>query len=319
LPLLAGNLDVNVARALSWASIGVDGPPQPRLKIVVEASDPPAAEQLRAASDVLLTGLEKNLAVRLRVPQFEEIRKLLDWKLNGKTLSIELDDQQGKLSNIARVSFQPAIEQAAGQKEWSETMDDLKQFGLALQNYHSVHKSFPPPAILSKEGKPLLSWRVALLPFFEEREESKLYEQFHLDESWDSSHNKPLICKMPSLYRCPRSKAADSGSTVFLVPRGDTTVFPGPDGIRFRDITDGTSKTIAVVVVDEEHAVPWTKPDDWNFDPKEPAAGLGGHFPEYFHAAFCDGSAHALKNALDKDILRALFTRAGKEVFEIPD
>ena len=197
-------------------------------------------------------------------------------------------------------------------------MNQLKQFGLAMHNYHSAHKSFPPPAILSKEGKPLLSWRVALLPFFQDREGSKLYEQFHLDEPWDSSHNRPLVAKMPGIYRHPRSKAADDGRTVYLVPHGDTTAFPGPEGIHLRHITDGTSATIAVVEVDEEHAVPWSKPEDWNFDPEKPAAGLGGHFPGFFHVEICDGSAHALEDSIDKDVLRALFTRAGGEIVEIP-
>jgi hypothetical protein len=36
-----------------------------------------------------------------------------------------------------------------------------------------------PPAAIRKDGKPLLSWRVALLPYLDQQ---ALYEKFHLDE-----------------------------------------------------------------------------------------------------------------------------------------
>ena len=48
---------------------------------------------------------------------------------------------------------------------------------------------------MTMSGKPLLSWRVHLLPFLEENE---LYEQFKLDEPWDSPHNIKLLDQMPA-------------------------------------------------------------------------------------------------------------------------
>jgi hypothetical protein len=199
-----------------------------------------------------------------------------------------------------------------------EAMDQMKQLGLGMHTYHIEHKSFPPPALVDGNGKPLLSWRVALLPYLEENYK-ELYGEFHLDEPWDSEHNKPLIAKMPAIYRCPRSAKADDGMTVYQVPHGPSTVFAGPDGIPIRKITDGTSNTIGVVEVDENHAVPWTKPEDWTFDPAEPAKGLGGHFPDQiFLCLFCDGSAHAIPTTAKKETLSALFTRNGGEIVEIP-
>jgi hypothetical protein len=91
-------------------------------------------------------------------------------------------------------------------------------------------------------------------------------------------------------------------------------VFAGPDGIAIRKISDGLSNTIGVVEVDEEHAVPWTKPEDWTFDPANPAKGLGGHFPDQiFLCMMCDGSAHAIPTAKKMETLRALLTRDGGE------
>ncbi len=200
-----------------------------------------------------------------------------------------------------------------------DAMNQMKQLGLGMHSYHNEHKSFPPPALLDGNGKALLSWRVVLLPYLEE-DYRELYSEFHLDEPWDSEHNKPLIAKMPAIYRCPRSKKADTGMTVYQVPRGPSTAFAGPDGIGLRKITDGPAPTIGVVEVDESHAVPWTKPEDWTFDlTGDPAKGLGGHFPQVFVCMMCDGSAHAIRTTSKKDTLQALFTRAGREAVILED
>ena len=220
---------------------------------------------------------------------------------------------------VRQQAAEPAVDNNLEEvrKAWSQTMDQMKQLGLGMHTYHIEHKSFPPPALVDGDGKPLLSWRVALLPYLED-DYKELYGEFHLDEPWDSEHNKPLVAKMPAIYRCPRSKKADSGMTVYQVPRGPSTVFAGPDGISIRKIPDGTSNTICVVEVDENDAVPWTKPEEWPFDPANPAKGLGGHFPERFICLVCDGSAHAIPTTTKKETLSALFTRNGGEVVEFP-
>src|SRR5699024_7998557 len=115
-----------------------------------------------------------------------------------------------------------------------------------------------------------------------------LYEQFHLDEPWDSKHNKPLIAKMPALFKAPSSKVAGEGKTVYQTLRGLETVFPGKGGLAIKDITDGTSNTIMIVETDDEHAVAWTKPDDFAVDKDQPVKGLG-QSADSFIAALCDG------------------------------
>ncbi len=65
----------------------------------------------------------------------------------------------------------------------------MKQLSLALHNFYDEHRCLPPQALLSKDGKPLLSWRVLLLPYLEGGE---LYKRFRLDEAWDSPNNLPL-------------------------------------------------------------------------------------------------------------------------------
>lgn len=194
----------------------------------------------------------------------------------------------------------------------SESTNQLKLIGLAMHNYHNDKKSFPPAFIADSNGKPLLSWRVALLPYLEGPPGKDLYEQFDLTQPWDSPKNKPLVAEMPDVFRCPASKSP-VGTTNYLAPRGEQTVFPGNAGIKIRQITDGTSNTIGVVEVNDELAVPWTRPDDWKVDPAAPTRGLGGHFPQVILSLFIDGSVHALPSDIDPDALRALLTRNGGE------
>src|SRR5262249_46508298 len=67
-----------------------------------------------------------------------------------------------------------------------QSINNLKEIALAMHNRHDTYGFLPASAIYSKNGKPLLSWRVELLPFLDQQE---LYRQFHLDEPWDSEHN----------------------------------------------------------------------------------------------------------------------------------
>ena len=100
--------------------------------------------------------------------------------------------------------------------------NNLKQVGLAMHNHPKADGRFPAPAIQGPDGKPLLSWRVAILPYLEENE---LYLSFKLDEPWDSPHNKPLLERMPYLYasvpRPPGQRAGDPHALPALRRRGN--------------------------------------------------------------------------------------------------
>ena len=155
-----------------------------------------------------------------------------------------------------------------------------------MLNDETVHGTYPARANFDKQGKPLLSWRVHMLPYIDQ---DALYKQFHLDEPWDSEHNKKLIPLMPKLYANP-SGTARPGMANYLAVCGKGLMFDGEKGRKMAEITDGTSNTIMVVEADDDHAVTWTKPDDWQFDPQQPMAGLGHAHPGGFNAAFADGS-----------------------------
>jgi uncharacterized protein (TIGR03067 family) len=187
---------------------------------------------------------------------------------------------------------------------------NLKQIGLAMHNYHDARRALPAAAIYSKDGKPLLSWRVALLPYLEQQ---NLYKAFKLDEPWDSEHNKKLLDKMPRVF-APAGVDLKPHTTMYRVFVGPGAAFEGTSGQRLTGFTDGTSNTI--LVVEAAEAVPWTKPDELPFDPKGKLPKLGGHFKGGFNVLLADGSVRGVRADFDPQLLRAAITRNGGEVLD---
>jgi prepilin-type processing-associated H-X9-DG protein len=188
--------------------------------------------------------------------------------------------------------------------------NNLKQISLGILNHESARKRYPPAAIRDKNGKALLSWRVAILPYLDER---NVFKQFRLDEPWDSDHNLKLLDRMPKVYRHPMDDPATKNSSYFMVT-GKGTVGHRNDGATRRSFTDGSSKTI--VIVEAKRDIPWTKPEEIEIDPDatKPLPKLGGFFDGLFTAALADGSVRTISDATAPAMLRALFTTAGGEI-----
>ncbi len=192
--------------------------------------------------------------------------------------------------------------QKAGKRR---SADNLRELMTAMHKYHEVNGHFPPSAIYDKDGKALLSWRVLLLPYLEQDD---LFKQFHLDERWDSDHNKALLAKMPKPYAPPLpGKTKEKHATFYQVFVGKGTIFEGTEGISITDIPDGTVNTIAFVEAAE--AVSWTKPADLPYDEKKPLPRLGGLFPNGFHIVFADGSVHWFRKDFVTTEMRKAITR----------
>jgi uncharacterized protein DUF1559 len=194
----------------------------------------------------------------------------------------------------------------------AQAQNNLHQMAIAMVNYaDTMRGQLPAHAIYSKDGKPLLSWRVMILPYIEQQ---NLYNQFHLNEPWDSEHNKKLLARMPVVYASPQhDRAVKEHSTYYQGFYGKSAFFEGKQGLRFpAAFTDGTSNTI--MIVEASKAVPWTKPEDIPFDPAQPLPKLGPPGVSYFLAAMCDGSVRTISHSITKETLRSAITRDGGEI-----
>lgn len=206
----------------------------------------------------------------------------------------------------------PAVQAAREAARRVQSSNNLKQIGLAFHNFHDAYGNFPAAAGVDNDGVPMLSWRVALLPFLEE---SQLYEEFHLDEPWDSDHNIKLLERMPAVYRHP-SRVTEPGYTVYQVPLSDKSLLRLTEPTKIQEITDGTSNTILALETSAEAAVPWTAPQDYKIDENNP--GLHLFTNAMTQMLFGDGSVQTLSENVDSEVLNALFTRAGGEIAQVP-
>lgn len=296
-------------RSVAWGVAGFDLPPHPSLRLVVQSPDTRAAEAFHAKLLDMLRSAGQRKEVRAMVPKFDKLTVLLSPRADGDRLVFSSDARE--LEEITAMLASP-IESLGKGARMVESANNLTQIGQAMLNYEKTNKHLPLPASRSADGKPLLSWRVHLLPYVGQ---DSLFRQFHLDEPWDSPHNRTLIDQMPTAYRLPISKS-EKGRTNYLLPVGGGAVFSVDSPTELKDITDGASNTIMVVGVDDDHAVIWTKPDDLSYDPQDPRKGLGRFFDGGFHVTLCDGSIRLAMPAVDTKALQALFSRAGGEVVD---
>ncbi|MEX2027775.1 MAG: DUF1559 domain-containing protein, partial [Pirellulaceae bacterium] len=315
---LGGLSGAELADSFGSLTLAASLPPKPSLSLTLKASNARAAAQLSTLANKALELLAKNEDAQRDLPGIKQIVSLLTPQVQAEQLVLKIDEEQGNLSKIMDELIKPAVVSARAAANRTQSTNNLRQMMIGLHTYHDTHASFPPQAS-RKDDKKLLSWRVQLLPYLDEQE---LYDQFHLDEPWDSDHNKKLVAKIPQVFAGQglTGEQVKKGMTNYLGPVGPKTVFEGEAGCRFADIRDGTSNTIAIVEVAPEHAVQWTKPDDWKVDFSKPFVGLlgkkveGKPAPIGFSAALCDGSVRFISSSIGWEILRRLLQKDDGEV-----
>ena len=189
----------------------------------------------------------------------------------------------------------------------------LRTIALAMNQFAAANSTpqkgsrFPAAAIY-RDGKPLLSWRVAILPYLGMND---LYEKFDLDRSWNSPDNIALLGQIPDVYAPVVPKGEAKGSTHYQVFVGPGALFNGLEGPGYDTITDAKSGT--ALVVEARKPVPWTKPEDVRLDEDEMLPKLGGQFDEGFHIVFVDGSARLLSKPITEHALHDLITPSTKK------
>lgn len=304
------------------------------IEIALGANDPGGARRLKDLADKAMALAQRAFEERMnQIPGRDQsptaramarylsrisrgIFSTIQVRVEGSKVRVDSGDMgsllNAGLANGALIAFLlPAAQASRFAAQQTVARNNMKQIGLALHNHHDIYMSFPGRAIRSKDGKPLLSWRVAILPFLEE---GTLYKEFHLDEPWDSPHNRQLLSKMPRVYS--HALVPDKEKTVYLALDGPGTIFGGDKPADIRMIRDGTSNTILVVEANVDRAVPWTKPEDLPYNPATPLAGLGKLRGDGFQVLMADGTVRFFKKTLKLDTIRAYATMAGKEVIE---
>jgi DNA-directed RNA polymerase subunit RPC12/RpoP len=218
---------------------------------------------------------------------------------------------------VAYFSLVAAIGKVRTAKSHVKSQLNLKQIGYAMADYDAQNGTLPPGAMLSSDGStPLLSWRVAILPYVGGE---SLYAQFNLREPWDSSHNIKLLSQMPDVYRLP-TDPSDTDRTHYRIfydkdarQTPSQAIFARNRRISIGWLPAGASNTI--LVVEAAEAVPWTKPDELPFpveDPIEPL--LGSIYKNRYDVLFADGQVVTYEKGKGNDaLLKSAITDKGAD------
>ena len=295
LPLIRGRSFV-VTADLGKAGLAVNG--RAEFASADEAADGETvlAAALLMAREALPLFLKHETGVDIKAPALVGLIK----QMRAATRAVKLARDGEAVTAAGRLSLDlaPLVAFVAAERPIRADANNLKQMALAIHNYNDTYGHMPPRAICDKGGKPLLSWRVAILPFIEQ---GPLAMAFKLDEPWDSAHNKKLIARMPAIYK-PAARPGVPGETFYQVFAGPGTLYPKPDSKpRIGSIPDGSSNTF--LVAEASKSVPWTKPDDIEITAKV-LPKLGGQFEKFFQVALCDGSVRRVGRKAPEKSLR---------------
>ena len=259
-------------------AVGLSVSHELRFELKIQSKNPQAAGVLRdwtvARFRGILELIEKDIHYLDHPSKYiEPIVECYRPAVDGDRVCFELKGDTDQMKKLIDALRAPIFASCKAYNEKRKGILKLREVGLAILNYVSSKPGgFPSAVYRDKEGKPLLSWRVHVLPYLEGG--ADLYKQFKLDEPWDSPNNKKLIAKMPACYRTARTKPSKPGMANILVAVGPGTIFPEDRSVRIAEIADGTSRTIMLVEVDQDAEVIWTKPDDLKLDPKNPKKHL---------------------------------------------
>lgn len=171
----------------------------------------------------------------------------------------------------------PAVQQAREAARRSQCKNNLKQIGLALHNYHETHRNFPPAFIYETDtancsgspcNDPSWGWSVMILPFVDQ---APAYNSLDpgptkLSQAIGDAAKLITLQQPLSVFRCPSDTGKNLSSLAISGELTSRSNYPGVNGrrtevrlsdgdgifgarnesVKVRDITDGTSNTIAV-------------------------------------------------------------------------
>ena len=228
----------------------------------------------------------------------------------------------------------PAVQSVREAARRTVCLNNLKQIGLALQNYHSAHDAFPVGGTGWRgpwsPDETQIAWSAFLLPYLEQ---GNVFQQIEFSEAFDSPANAAAADEILDVFICPsslrgRQLSDGRGPCDYGGMFGERITGPNnpPKGLMVygqayshRDIKDGSSHTIIIGEDSDFSDGQWINGRNI-FDQAFPINAAPGfendirsRHPGGANVALADGSTHFLSESTELELLAALCTRAGGE------
>lgn len=303
-----------LSQGVQWLRLSYD-PSTLKGSLLVQSDSAPTAAALAKHVPLMLRGLIDQWGPKTESPQTTLITRagLLQPQQQSSQLFLLLENTDA--THLVFSLLKLTAQSSEARISTNQSSSKLKQLALSIHNYVDAHNCFPPDAAArGEDGRSGLSWRVHILPYIGE---IQLYQQFKFDEPWDSPHNIKLLNQMPAAYApvpmISESTAVQAFHTMYAAPVGEQTICGGEKPVGYQTITDGTSNTVMIVELAPEHAIPWTSPEEYRYDPKNPAAKLYSRDGQTL-TAYADGSARSVRIDNTPEEWNSAFTMNGGEI-----
>ena len=135
----------------------------------------------------------------------------------------------------------------------------LGQFAAISESYYETHGTFPHH-IVDADGTPLLSWRVAMLPMMEL---NHIYDQFNLEEPWDSETNLHVLQTVPNVFLAGIPNIDPTKTVIRFFASPGTPL--ANRNLKHENL-EHPEMTLQFVLVGPNEAVEWTRPEHIEFD-----------------------------------------------------
>lgn len=261
------------------------------LTLTVDAKSPEGAAELKKTIGGALMQVVDNLGAAAKAaqtdaanqPPAEQLAELENLTQLLKQTSLNVDGAKvvGTLKNAPEAleflggtfrQMNAALIRVEQDTKYAAVDQALFQLGRAFTAHLGKNQTFPKP-ILAADGTPLLSWRVALLPTFGP-EGQKLFDEFKLDEPWNGENNIKLLDKMPAIFASPLDSNLGTKTRFLVVNTPNAPFGKATEGLKIQDVSNPT-RTLAVVCAAAKHAVEWTRPETFAFNPEAPTESFG--------------------------------------------
>lgn len=203
----------------------------------------------------------------------------------------------------------PAIQQVREVARRTQSQNNLKSVGLALNNYHDVYQRFPHGGIFDEGGVGYHGWTTCLDPFLAQ---SAFYSFVNQNVPWDDPENIDLFLGgvpfTPGWQNPSISQSKSPDGLPLLHYAANQWVMHRNSHIRIKDFSQGTS---AIFVVGDANGAfdPLGYPYIWRDIAdglRESDSGFGCPVRTTTMFLMADGSVRDLSNSIDRQITQRM-------------